>query len=178
MRERPGAFLMPRAKSARGKVRGALPRTPARGKPPETPARFPFCLIFQNGPRRQGCAPKNLFKGGKDFSPPRSNRAPLTAPGRSEDWLVIRKSGLMQSQNPPRLRVCAASRWSAQSGFNQFGGATPPTTQPDRSRANKTGHLDMLITAIYTCSALCTILPFTIVKTERMFLISASGTVK
>jgi len=29
--------LMPRANNARGKVLGALPRTPARGKPPETP---------------------------------------------------------------------------------------------------------------------------------------------
>jgi len=37
-------FLIPRANGARGKVRGALPRTPARGTPPETPARFPFRL--------------------------------------------------------------------------------------------------------------------------------------
>jgi len=29
--------LMPPAENARGKVRGALPRTPARGTPPETP---------------------------------------------------------------------------------------------------------------------------------------------
>ena len=29
--------LMPRANNARGKVLGALPRTPARGTPPETP---------------------------------------------------------------------------------------------------------------------------------------------
>jgi hypothetical protein len=28
---------MPRANHARGKERGALPRTPARGTPPETP---------------------------------------------------------------------------------------------------------------------------------------------
>jgi len=35
--------LMPRAKSARGKVRGALPRTPARGTPPETPG--PLSLL-------------------------------------------------------------------------------------------------------------------------------------
>jgi hypothetical protein len=28
------SFLMPRANRARGKVRGALPRIPARGKPP------------------------------------------------------------------------------------------------------------------------------------------------
>jgi hypothetical protein len=66
---------MPRAKSAHRKVLGALPRTPVRGTPPETPGRFPFCPMFQNGPRRQG------------FAPPRTNRAPLTATGRSEDLL-------------------------------------------------------------------------------------------
>jgi len=34
---------MPRAKNARGKVHGALPRTPARGTPPETPG--PLSLL-------------------------------------------------------------------------------------------------------------------------------------
>jgi hypothetical protein len=63
------------------------PGPPPRGTPPETPARFPFCPMFQNSPRRQGCAPENLFKPGKDFPPPRIDRAPLTAPGRSEDLL-------------------------------------------------------------------------------------------
>jgi len=94
-------YLMPRAKTARGKVRGALPRTPARGTPPEIPARFPFCLMFQNGPRRPGCAPENLFKTGKDFPPPRTTRAPWTAPGRSEDLTMRRESGQMQRQNHP-----------------------------------------------------------------------------
>ena len=75
---------MPRANNARGKVRGALPRIPVRGTPPETPARFPSDLIFQNGPRRQG------------FASPRQNRAPLTAPGRSEDFPMKRESGPMQ----------------------------------------------------------------------------------
>ena len=53
---RDGNCLMPRAKSARGKVRGALPRTPARGfhplrplarglAPPETPR--PLSLRLQ-----------------------------------------------------------------------------------------------------------------------------------
>jgi hypothetical protein len=37
------SFCMPRAKTARGKVRGALPRTPARGTPPETPG--PLSLL-------------------------------------------------------------------------------------------------------------------------------------
>jgi len=43
-----------------------------RGGYPCDPAPFPFISIFQNGPRRQG------------FAPPRKTRAPLTAPGRSE----------------------------------------------------------------------------------------------
>jgi hypothetical protein len=55
--------------------------------------------MIQNGPRRQGYAPENLFKSGKDFLPPRTNRAPLTAAGRSEEPTVIRESGQMQSQN-------------------------------------------------------------------------------
>jgi hypothetical protein len=79
--------LMPRAESARGKVRGALPRIPARGMPPETPAAFPFRSMFQNGPRRQG------------FASPRTNRAPLTAPGRSEDLPMTRERRQIQSQN-------------------------------------------------------------------------------
>lgn len=80
--------LMPAAKSAGGKVRGALPRTPAR-RPPETPARFPFRLMFQNGPRCQG------------FAPPRITRAPLTAPGRSENSAGTRESAQMQSSAAP-----------------------------------------------------------------------------
>ncbi len=44
------------ARKTRGKVRGALPRIPARGTPPEIPAAFPFRSMFQNGPRRQGFA--------------------------------------------------------------------------------------------------------------------------
>ncbi len=36
-------FFIPRAKTARGKVRRALPRTPARGTPPETPG--PLSLL-------------------------------------------------------------------------------------------------------------------------------------
>jgi hypothetical protein len=62
------------------------------------PAPFPFTPMFQNGPRRQGCAPENLFKTGKDFPPPRTNRAPLTAAGRSEDLAMRRERGLMQRQ--------------------------------------------------------------------------------
>jgi hypothetical protein len=37
-------FLMPRTKAARGKVHGALPRSPARGTPPETPGRLSLLL--------------------------------------------------------------------------------------------------------------------------------------
>ena len=82
---RPTSFLMPRANDARGKVLGTLPRAPARGIPPETPARFPFCPMFQNAPRCQG------------FAAPRTNRASLTAPGRSEGLPMRRESGQMQN---------------------------------------------------------------------------------
>ena len=75
------------AQKTRGKVRGALPRIPARGTPPETPAAFPFRSMFQNGPRRQG------------FASPRTNRAPLTTPGRSEDLPVTRERRPIQRQN-------------------------------------------------------------------------------
>ncbi len=44
-------------------------------------APFPFTLMFQNGPRRQGCA-----------SPPKTG-APLTAAGRSEDFPSEGKGG-------------------------------------------------------------------------------------
>src|SRR5437899_12973800 len=62
-------------------------------------APFPFTSMFQNGPRRQGSAPQNRFKPGKDFPPPRTYRAPLPAPGRSEDSPDRRERGQMQSKN-------------------------------------------------------------------------------
>jgi hypothetical protein len=40
---RRASLCIPRAKNARGKVRGAPPRTPARGTPPETPC--PLSLL-------------------------------------------------------------------------------------------------------------------------------------
>jgi hypothetical protein len=61
--------------------------------PLRPPAPFPSCPMFQNGPRHQGYAPENLFKTRKDFPLPRTNRAPLTAPGRSENLSVMRKRG-------------------------------------------------------------------------------------
>ena len=78
---------MPRAENARGKVRGALPRIPARGTPPETPAAFPFRSRFQNGPRRPG------------FASPHIKRAPWTAPGRSEDLPMTRERRQIQRPN-------------------------------------------------------------------------------
>jgi hypothetical protein len=60
---------IPRAKSARGKVLGALPRTPARGTPPETPG--PLSLLPQvperSSPSRVRCAahkPRALDRSG------------------------------------------------------------------------------------------------------------------
>ncbi len=66
-------------------------------------APFPFTSIFQNGPRRQGCAPENLFKPRKDSPPPRKKRAPLPAPGRSEDLPMRRERGQTQRPKPSQL---------------------------------------------------------------------------
>jgi hypothetical protein len=68
------AFFMPRQKRA-VRYAGRRPAPRQGGYPLRPPARFPFYPMFQNGPRRQGCAP------------PRTTRAPLTAAGRSEDRL-------------------------------------------------------------------------------------------
>jgi len=95
--------------------RGAAP-DPAR-EAPETPAPFPSCSMFQNGPRRQGYAPENLFKTRKDFPPPRTNRAPLTAPGRSENLSVMRKRGRNAKSKPFPRPALHASSWSAPSVF-------------------------------------------------------------
>jgi hypothetical protein len=66
-------------------------------------APFPFTSMFQNGPRRQGSASETLFKPTTDSPPPRINRAPLTAPGRSENLLMRRERGQMQRPNHPQL---------------------------------------------------------------------------
>jgi hypothetical protein len=66
-------FWMPRANTARGKVLGARPRTPARGTPPETPAPFPFTPIFQNGPRRPGYAEEIFSKTENISSVPKTS---------------------------------------------------------------------------------------------------------
>jgi len=84
-------------------VKTALPE-PLRSRQ----APFPFTSIFQNGPRRQGCAPENLFKPGKDSPPPRTNRAPLPTPGRSEDLPMRRERG--QTQRPRPSQLAAAYR--------------------------------------------------------------------
>ena len=87
--------LLDAAQKARGKVRGALPRTPP-GDTPGPPARFPSALSFQNGPRPQGSAPENLFNPRKDFPPPRLPRA-LDRCGPFRRSTVMRESGLLQS---------------------------------------------------------------------------------
>ena len=85
------------------------------------PAPFPFSPMFQNGPRRQGYAPENLFKTGKDFPPPRSNRAPLTAAGRSKDLPMRRERGRTQRQNRSELVALAGLPLVGPELHNTFG---------------------------------------------------------
>jgi hypothetical protein len=54
-------LLIPRAENARGKVRGALPRIPARGTPPETPG--PLSLL-PHVPERSS---RSRVRSGKSF---------------------------------------------------------------------------------------------------------------
>ena len=54
-------------------------------------APFPFTSTFRNGPRRQG------------FASPRSLRAPLTAPGRSEKPSPLRRERGQNEKHKPRL---------------------------------------------------------------------------
>ena len=101
--------LMPRTENARGKVLGALPRSPARGTPPETPAAFPFRSMFQNGPRRQG------------FASPRTHRAPLTAPGRSENLPMTRERRQIQRPNLSSSAALCALPLVGPELLNNFG---------------------------------------------------------
>jgi hypothetical protein len=107
--KRRNQFLMPSAKNADGKVHGALPRILARGTPPETPAAFPFCPIFQNGPRRQG------------FASPRTNSAPLSAPGRSERLPITRERRQMPTQNLSQFAALFDLPLVGPELLNQFG---------------------------------------------------------
>jgi hypothetical protein len=111
---RGAVIILCRAQKSRAVARyaGRCPG-PRQGRSPETPAPFPSCPMFQNGPRRQGYAPENLFKTRKDFPSPRTNRAPLTAPGRSENLSVMRKRGRNAKSKPSTPQVLHASRWSA-----------------------------------------------------------------
>jgi hypothetical protein len=81
---KPTHCFMPRAKSARGKVRGALPRIPARGIPPETPG--PLSLLphvpERSSPSRVRCAAHN----------PRA----LDRSGPFRRFTEIRESGQLQ----------------------------------------------------------------------------------
>lgn len=63
-------------------------------------APFPFCPTLQNGPRRPGFAPENLFKPTKDSPLPRTLRAPWTAAGRSENHPMRRERGQRQGPKP------------------------------------------------------------------------------
>lgn len=56
---------LPRAKNARDKVRGALPRTPARGIPPETPGPLSLQLYL---PERSS---PSRVRSGKSFQKPK-----------------------------------------------------------------------------------------------------------
>ena len=94
------------ARNARGKVRGALPRTPARG---DTPLRPPLSLLPHVSERS---SPSRVRGGGKSFqtrkrfsSAAHKPRA-LDGSGPFQRWTEIRESGQVQSlfAAPPASR--------------------------------------------------------------------------
>jgi hypothetical protein len=92
-----GRRWMPRAQNARGKVHGALPRTPARGTPPETPD--PLSLLFH--------VPERSSPSRVRFAAHKPRALDRSGPFRRLP--AIRESGQIQARSRPG----PASRWSA-----------------------------------------------------------------
>ena len=95
------------ARNARGKVRGALPRTPARG---DTPLRPPGPLSLlphvseRSSPSRVRCG--KSFQTRKRFSSAAHKPRALDGSGPFQRWTEIRESGQVQSlfAAPPASR--------------------------------------------------------------------------
>ena len=90
-------YLMPRAKYARGKALGALPRIPARGTPPETPG--PLSLLPQVPERSSPSRVRSgkSFQTRKRFSSAAHKPRALDRSGPFQRLTEIRESGQLQS---------------------------------------------------------------------------------
>jgi hypothetical protein len=125
MRERTECF-MPRAKDARGKVRGALPRTPARGTPPETPGPLSLLPYVPERSSPSRVRSEESFPTRKRFFSAAHNPRALDRCGPFRRLTEIRESGQMQSSAcgpvlPPVGRPRAARQvWSRQNIIGEF----------------------------------------------------------
>jgi len=90
-------FCMPRAENARGKVRGALPRTPARGTPPETPGPLSLLRYVPERSSPSSVRSGKSFQTRKRFSSAAHKPRALDRCGPFRRLTVIRESGQMQS---------------------------------------------------------------------------------
>jgi hypothetical protein len=78
-------------------------------------APFPFTSTFRNGPRRQG------------FASPRSLRAPLTAPGRSEKPSPLRRERGQNEKDKQRLPLVGSEpNPAAAPNINRLGMLSQP----------------------------------------------------
>jgi len=93
-------------------------------------APFPFTSMFQNGPPRQAFAPQNLFKPGKAFPPPRKNRAPLPAPGRSENLALEKGKGANAKPKPFSVRGRLRPPFGRNRGDEIIADAAPKSGNP------------------------------------------------
>ena len=89
--------LMPRAKNARGKVRGALPRIPAMGTPPETPGPLSLLPYVPERSSSSRVRSRKSFQPRKRFSSAAHKPRALDVSGPFRRLTEIRESGQMQS---------------------------------------------------------------------------------
>ena len=111
------SFLMPRAKTARGKVRGALPRIPTRGTPPETPGRFPFTLYLPERSSPSRVRSGKSFQNRKRFSSAAHSRpGPLRAVPK-----IGNEKGKRANANPSQLAALFRLPLVGTELLNHFG---------------------------------------------------------
>lgn len=119
-------YLMPRAEIARGKVHGALPRTPARGTPPETPGplSLPPYVPERSSPSRVRSG--KSFQTRKRFSSaahdPRSARVPRRALDRCGPFQrLINEKGKRANAKPSHFAAQCGLPWVGPEPHDNFG---------------------------------------------------------
>ena len=106
-------MLIPRGENARGKVRGALPRIPARGTPPETPGPLSLLPHVPERSSRSRVSSEKSFQTRKRFSSAAHKPRALDRCGPFRRFNWDKGKGANAKANHSSLWPYTASRWSA-----------------------------------------------------------------